>query len=82
MSQQSVKEFYAGKNIFITGGTGFVGLCLIEKLLRSVPTVGSIYLLMRPKKGKDIEERLEELKSNQVFETLLEEKTPEEVNEI
>lgn len=29
-----MKEFYRGKTIFMTGGTGFVGLIMLEKLLR------------------------------------------------
>lgn len=68
----AVAEFYKGKNIFITGGTGFVGIALVEKLLRSCQDVGKIYLLMRPKKGKAIQERLEEITKNAVFATLLE----------
>lgn len=67
-----VRSFYAGKNIFITGGTGFVGLCLIEKILRCIPDAGKIYLLMRPKKGKEIADRLQEFPKNPVFEKLLE----------
>ncbi|XP_026472762.1 putative fatty acyl-CoA reductase CG8306 [Ctenocephalides felis] len=65
-----VANFYAGKNVFITGGTGFVGICLIEKLLRSCPDVSKIYILMRPKKGVEIEKRLEELTKNLIFERL------------
>ncbi|CAK1593067.1 unnamed protein product [Parnassius mnemosyne] len=76
MSEQSqVRAFYSGKNFFITGGTGFVGICLIEKILRTIPDVGKLYLLMRPKKGKDISERLEEFPGNPVFEKLLETQT-------
>ena len=56
-----IQEFYAGQNIFITGGTGFVGKLLIEKLLRSCPGIGFIYLLVRPKKGKDSHQRIDEL---------------------
>lgn len=67
----AVAEFYKNKNIFITGGTGFVGIALVEKILRSCPDVGKIYLLMRPKKGKAIQERLEDFTKNQVFATLL-----------
>lgn len=70
--ESEVQAFYAGKNIFITGGTGFVGLCLIEKILRCIPNVGKIYLLMRPKKGVEIAARLEEFPKNPVFEKLLE----------
>lgn len=66
-----VKDFYKNKNIFITGATGFLGIGLVEKLLRSCD-VGTIYLLMRPKKGKEIQTRLEELTKNLVFENLQE----------
>lgn len=62
----NVIEFYNGKTVFITGGTGFLGVCLIEKLLRSIPDLKTIYLLVRPKKGKTVEERLEEIKKNSV----------------
>ncbi|GJQ78026.1 hypothetical protein Trydic_g2374 [Trypoxylus dichotomus] len=50
-----------------------------EKLLRCVPDVGNIYLLLRPKKGKEISERLQEIKKNKIFETLLENKEEDEV---
>jgi len=61
-----VTDFYNEKSVFLTGGTGFVGICLIEKLLRCCPSIKSIYLLIRPKKGKEIAERLEELTQNSV----------------
>lgn len=69
-----VADFYNAKSLFITGGTGFVGVCLIEKFLRCCPDVRNIYLLIRPKKGKEIAERLEELTKNSVFNRLREEK--------
>jgi fatty acyl-CoA reductase len=34
-----VKEFYRGKNILITGVTGFLGKVILEKLLRTCPDV-------------------------------------------
>ncbi|XP_044727614.1 fatty acyl-CoA reductase 1-like [Chrysoperla carnea] len=43
----SISEFYADQNILITGGTGFMGKVLIEKLLRSCPKIKGIYLIMR-----------------------------------
>lgn len=61
-----VVDFYCGKSVFITGGTGFLGSCLIEKLLRCTD-IKNIYLLIRPKKGKKINERLEELTKNSVI---------------
>lgn len=57
----SVSEFYNGKTIFITGGTGFMGKVLLEKLLRACPGVFKIYLLIRPKKGQHVQERLQQL---------------------
>lgn len=57
----SVKDFYRGRSIFITGGTGFMGKVLVEKLLRSCPGIKNIYLLMRPKKGQNVQQRLDEL---------------------
>lgn len=70
MMVSHIKNFYSAKSIFITGGTGFVGTCLIEKLLRSCPDIKNIYLLMRPKKGKHIRERLTELTQNTVSDQL------------
>ena len=55
----SLPEFYAGKSIFLTGATGFMGKCLLEKILRDLPEVERIYILIRPKKDKSIEERVE-----------------------
>lgn len=73
-----LKTWYKNKNIFITGSTGFLGICLLEKILRCIPEAGNIYLLLRPKKDKDINERLEEIKKNLVFEKLFEIKSVEE----
>lgn len=56
-----VQKFYDKQCIFITGGTGFLGKLLIDKLLRSCSTLSVIYLLVRPKKGKDTHERTESL---------------------
>ncbi|CAB0020485.1 unnamed protein product, partial [Nesidiocoris tenuis] len=63
MAASQIKDFYKGKNIFLTGGSGFVGVCLIEKLIRCTE-VNKIYLLLRPKKGKAASERLDELEKN------------------
>lgn len=64
--EPTIPEFYAGKNIFITGGTGFLGTVLIEALLSATPKIGNIYLLIRDKYGSDTRERIKRLLSKQV----------------
>lgn len=66
----TIREFYADQEIFITGGSGFVGKVLIEKLLRSCSDVKLIYVLFRSKKGKTAEERLKETVGNCLFDVL------------
>jgi fatty acyl-CoA reductase len=56
-----IEEFYKEQTIFLTGGTGFLGKILIEKLLRQCWDLNKIYVLVRPKKDKSPEERFEEL---------------------
>ena len=51
MSGLNLKEFYKGKGVLITGGTGFIGKVIIEKMLHDLPEVGQIYMLVRKKKG-------------------------------
>lgn len=55
-----IAEFFTGKNVFVTGGTGFLGNLIIEKLLRAC-NINKIYVLIRAKKGKDPEKRFEEI---------------------
>ena len=71
-SQISIADFYNGKSIFVTGGTGFLGKVLVEKLLRSCPGIENIYLLCRSKKGKNINERIKEITSSPAFDLLRE----------
>ncbi|MGB9601364.1 MAG: AMP-binding protein [Limisphaerales bacterium] len=45
----SIKKFFAGKNILLTGATGFLAKAIAEKILWELPEAGKIYLLIRPK---------------------------------
>lgn len=61
-----VQEFFRDATIFITGGTGFMGKMLIEKLSRSCPHLKHIYLLIRNKKGKAVSERIDAIFEDRV----------------
>ncbi|XP_074029506.1 fatty acyl-CoA reductase wat [Leptinotarsa decemlineata] len=69
MEESQIQSFYKHRNVFITGGTGFMGKVLIEKLLRSTE-VSTLYLLIREKKGKNIHTRIDEIFDDVVFDTL------------
>lgn len=66
-TEMTIGEFYKDKTIFITGATGFVGKVLIEKLLSSCPDIKVTYVLIRSKNNKSINERLEQLITDKVF---------------
>lgn len=62
----SIANFLAGKNVFITGGTGFLGTVLIERLLSATPDIGKVYVLIRDKNGHSAASRIERLMSKVV----------------
>lgn len=53
----TIVDQYIGKTLLITGTTGFLGKVLLEKILFSLPDVEVIYVLIRRKKGLDLNER-------------------------
>lgn len=59
--KSEIQSFYKDKTIFITGGSGFMGKVLIEKLLYSCSDLNKIYVLMRTKRDRNFETRLEEM---------------------
>ncbi|XP_058830647.1 fatty acyl-CoA reductase wat [Topomyia yanbarensis] len=65
-----IQQFYDRCNVFITGGTGFLGKTLIYKLLTSCPGVENIFLLIRSKRGKDIFSRAEEIFEDAMFDKM------------
>lgn len=63
-----ITEALAGKTLLVTGSTGFLGKSVVEKLLRSVPDVGRIYLAIRSSARRPAGERLQrEILSSPAF---------------
>ncbi len=65
-SYSSVADFYAGKSIFLTGCTRFLGKLLVEKLLWSCLGIEKIYVLIRSKNNADTESRLTTMLNTEV----------------
>jgi hypothetical protein len=51
-----LQKFYKGRIILLTGATGFVGKCVLEKLLRDTE-VCKIFVLIRSLPGSSTQER-------------------------
>ncbi|KAH8413777.1 hypothetical protein KR222_007982 [Zaprionus bogoriensis] len=69
-AESEIKSFFKNKTVFLTGGSGFLGRVSIEKLLR-VTEVRRIYVLIRPKRGKETQDRIAAWSSDSLFQVLL-----------
>ncbi|KAF3421944.1 hypothetical protein E2986_04187 [Frieseomelitta varia] len=69
-----IQSFYKGKIIFVTGGTGFMGKVLIEKLLYSCSDLNKIFILIRPKRGRTPEIRVDEMFKLPMFQRIRKQK--------
>ncbi|XP_074533421.1 fatty acyl-CoA reductase 1 isoform X2 [Halichoeres trimaculatus] len=69
----NIPEYYEGKNVLITGATGFMGKVLLEKLLRSCPGVKMVYVMVRSKAGQSPQARITEMINCKLFERVQEE---------
>lgn len=70
MREIFVEKSFVSKSILVTGASGFVGKVLVEKLLRSCKGIQNVYILLRSKNGKGVNERFEEFKKNLLFKKL------------
>ena len=62
----SVRNFFNGKTIFLTGATGFLGKFVVEKLINSCD-VKKIYVLIRDKRGQSVQQRCHSYFNDQLF---------------
>jgi len=68
--ESEIAKFYEGRSVFITGATGFLGKAIVEKLLRDAPKVDKIYVFARPSKNVSGADRVKELLSGELFDTV------------
>lgn len=77
----ATSEFYARKTVFITGASGFMGKVLLEKLLWACPDIQQVIILVRPKRNKTAQQRVEDFAKLPCFSRIMKEK-PEQMNKI
>ncbi|XP_026315746.1 putative fatty acyl-CoA reductase CG5065 [Hyposmocoma kahamanoa] len=65
-------NFYKEKCIFLSGGTGFLGTVIINKLLLTCKDLKNIYLLIKPKHNQSIKDRFDNLMNSKVFDKVRE----------
>ena len=70
--QINLQAALSGKRVLITGCTGFLAKVVLEKLIRSVPSVSKLVLLVRAdRSGNDARKRFErEIATSSIFDKL------------
>ncbi|XP_001601521.2 fatty acyl-CoA reductase wat isoform X1 [Nasonia vitripennis] len=67
VGSSKIQDYFAGKSVFVTGATGFMGKCFVEKILRDCPDLKRLYVLVRPKKGVPLEDKMRRYFGNYIF---------------
>ncbi|RWS14614.1 putative fatty acyl-CoA reductase CG5065-like protein [Dinothrombium tinctorium] len=67
LSESEIIRFFSGQNLLITGALGSCGRIFLEKILRTVTSVGTIFLLIRPKFNLTPEQRFQRLFRSTLF---------------
>src|ERR1051326_1717187 len=71
MKRQTIRHTLEGKQILLTGGSGFIGKTWLSLTLDRLPSIGKIYVLMRRNGANSVTERFENLfNSSYIFEPL------------
>jgi FlaA1/EpsC-like NDP-sugar epimerase len=60
VGRSNILECFQGAHVLVSGGTGFMGQVLMEKLLRTCQ-IDKLYVIIRPKKGLTEKERTENM---------------------
>ncbi|XP_046737730.1 putative fatty acyl-CoA reductase CG5065 [Diprion similis] len=69
----TVREWFAGQEILLTGVTSDIGNAVLEKLLRSCPGVKTIHVVLRSKNLRTNKDRIKDLLSSRGFERVKQE---------
>ncbi|ENN72515.1 hypothetical protein YQE_10856, partial [Dendroctonus ponderosae] len=64
-----IQQFYKNETVLLTGGTGFIGKLLLEKILRALP-IKKVFLLIRSKKNAEPATRLQTIFASPIFQVL------------
>uniref|UniRef100_A0A7N0U7L0 Fatty acyl-CoA reductase n=2 Tax=Kalanchoe fedtschenkoi TaxID=63787 RepID=A0A7N0U7L0_KALFE len=74
MDLGSILTFLECKSILVTGATGFIAKILVEKILRTQPKVGKLYLLVRAADTNSANQRLQDEMINKELFRVMKEK--------